>query len=66
MKFVIIGGVAGGAACATRLRRLFETAEITVIEKTSYPSFANCALPYYLGEVVHNRNQLFAVTPQEL
>lgn len=66
MKFVIIGGVAGGAACATRLRRLFEKAEITVIEKTSWPSFANCALPYYLGGVVPHREQLFAVSANEL
>lgn len=66
MKFVIIGGVAGGAACATRLRRLFEKAEIVVIEKTSWPSFANCALPYYLGGVVPHREQLFAVSANEL
>lgn len=66
MRFVIVGGVAGGAACATRLRRLFESAEITVIEKTSWPSFANCALPYYLGGVVPNRELLFAVSASEL
>lgn len=63
MKVVIIGGVAAGAALATRLRRLDEDLDIIVIEKGPYPSFANCALPYYLGGVVASRDDLFAASP---
>ena len=66
MKVVIIGGVAAGAALATRLRRLDEALDITVIEKGPYPSFANCALPYYLGGVVASRDDLFAASPDYL
>ena len=49
MKVVIIGGVAGGASCATRLRRLDESAEIIVIERGENVSYANCGLPYFVG-----------------
>ena len=49
MKTVIIGGVAGGMSAATRLRRLDETAEIVVLERSGHVSFANCGLPYYIG-----------------
>ncbi len=66
MKVVIIGGVAAGAALATRLRRLDESLAITVIEQGPYPSFANCALPYYLGGVVASHDDLFAASPSYL
>ncbi|MCR5537398.1 MAG: FAD-dependent oxidoreductase [Succinivibrio sp.] len=66
MQIVIIGGVAGGMACATRLRRLEETAQITVIEKGAYPSFSNCGLPYYLGGVIPERSGLFAASKEML
>ena len=64
MKVVIIGGVAGGASTAARLRRLDEKAEIIVFEKGNYISYANCGLPYYIGNVITNRNRLFIETPQ--
>lgn len=54
-KVVIIGGVVGGAACAARLRRLDEKAEIVLLEKGPYISFANCGLPYYLSGTVASR-----------
>ena len=63
MKVVIIGGVAGGATAATRLRRLDETAEIVMFERGSYISFANCGLPYYLGGEIKNEASLTIVTP---
>ena len=50
MKVVIIGGVAGGASCAARLRRLDENAEIIMFERGEYISYANCGLPYYIGD----------------
>ncbi len=65
MEVVVIGGVAGGVAFATRLRRVDERAHITVIEKNSSTSFANCALPYYIGGVV-NRNDLIVAPPEFL
>jgi NADPH-dependent 2,4-dienoyl-CoA reductase/sulfur reductase-like enzyme/rhodanese-related sulfurtransferase len=55
---VIVGGVAGGASCATRLRRMDETAEIIVLERGPYASFANCGLPYHIGGVIADENQL--------
>ena len=63
MKIVIVGGVAGGAATAARLRRLDEQAEIVMFEKGAYISYSNCGLPYYIGDVVENREQLFIETP---
>ena len=63
MKYVIIGGVAGGATAAARLRRLSEDSEIVMIEKGKYISYANCGLPYYLGNVIENRSRLFVQTP---
>lgn len=51
MKVIIVGGVAGGASAAARLRRLDEHAEIILLEKGPYISFANCGLPYYMGEI---------------
>ena len=62
MKTVIIGGVAGGAAAATRIRRLDEKAEIILIERSGYISYANCGLPYYLGGVIENRSDLSVQT----
>ena len=50
MKVLIVGGVAGGASCAARLRRLDESAEIIMFERGEYISYANCGLPYYIGE----------------
>lgn len=66
MRVVIVGGVAAGAAMATRLRRLNESLEIIVVEKGDYASFANCALPYYLGGTVADRDALFAASPEYL
>lgn len=64
MKVVIIGGVAGGASAAARLRRLDENAEIVVLERTGYVSYANCGLPYYVGGVIEDRAKLTLQTPQ--
>ncbi len=64
MKVVIVGGVAGGASCAARLRRLDESAEIIMIEKGPYISFANCGLPYHVGGVIDKREKLLLQTPQ--
>ncbi|UCF33265.1 MAG: FAD-dependent oxidoreductase, partial [Phycisphaerales bacterium] len=63
-KFVIVGGVAAGASAATRARRLDEEAEIVVFEKSGHVSFANCGLPYHIGNIIENRNDLILVTPQ--
>ena len=52
MKVVIVGGVAGGATAAARVRRLNEQAEIIVFERSGYISYANCGLPYYIGDVI--------------
>ncbi len=62
MKYVIIGAVAGGASAAARLRRLNEKAEIVIFEKGEYISYANCGLPYYIGNVIKDRNELFVQT----
>jgi len=66
MKVVIVGGVAGGASAATRLRRQLEKAEILLLERGPEVSFANCGLPYYLGGVIENRDQLLVTTPDKL
>ena len=63
MKHVIIGGVAGGATAAARIRRIDEFAEIVLFEKGKYISYANCGLPYYIGGVIENRDRLFLQTP---
>ena len=65
-KVVIVGGVAGGMSAATRLRRLDETAEIVVFEKGDHVSFANCGLPYFVGGVIENRDDLLLQTPDSL
>ena len=64
MKVVIIGGVAGGATAAARLRRLNETAEIVVFERSGYVSYANCGLPYYIGGVIEEPEALALQTPE--
>ena len=64
MKVVIIGGVAGGATAAARLRRLDETAEIVVFERSGYVSYANCGLPYYIGGVIEDQADLTLQTPE--
>ena len=66
MKIVIIGGVAGGASCAARLRRLDESAEITIFERSGYISYSNCGLPYYVGGVIENQDALTLQTPLSL
>lgn len=58
MKVIIVGGVACGASCAARLRRLDEDAEIIILEKTNYISYANCGLPYYIGDIINDKNKL--------
>jgi len=66
MRIVIIGGVAGGMSAATRLRRLNEKAEIIVLEKGPYVSFANCGLPYYVAGEIEERSDLLVQTPESL
>ena len=65
-KVLIVGGVAGGASTATRLRRLDENLEIIIFEKGEYVSFANCGLPYHIGDVIQNRESLLVQTPESL
>ncbi|MCI1786421.1 MAG: FAD-dependent oxidoreductase [Bacteroidales bacterium] len=64
MKHIIIGGVAGGATAAARIRRIDETAEIILLEKGKYISYANCGLPYYIGGTIRDRSRLFVQTPE--
>ncbi len=64
MKIIIIGGVAGGASCAARLRRLLEDSEIILLERGEHISFANCGLPYYIGGEIVAESQLKLQTPQ--
>ncbi len=65
-RIVVIGGVAGGMSAATRLRRLDADAEIIVLEKSGYVSYANCGLPYYVGGVIEEENDLLLQTPASL
>ena len=64
MKYIIIGGVAGGATAAARIRRVDEQAEIVLLEKGDYISYANCGLPYYIGGKIADRDKLFVQTPE--
>ena len=64
MKYIIIGGVAGGATTAARIRRNDESAEMILFEKGKYISYANCGLPYYIGDVITDREKLFLQTPE--
>jgi len=63
-KYIIVGGVAAGMSAAARLRRLDESAEIVVLEKGSHVSYANCGLPYYIGDVITDRDSLLLQTPE--
>lgn len=65
-KVLIVGGVAGGASAAARLRRLDEHAEIIIFERDQYISYANCGLPYYIGEVIKDRNMLIVQTAEDM
>src|SRR5690349_12640266 len=62
-RILIVGGVAGGASCAARARRLDEEAEIIVFERGSHVSFANCGLPYYVGDVIRDESHLLVADP---
>jgi len=64
MKAVIVGGVAGGASAAARIRRLDENAQIIVFERTGFISYANCGLPYYIGGVITDEKSLTLQTPE--
>ena len=64
MKIIIVGGVAGGASCAARLRRLNEKAEILMVERGPYVSYANCGLPYHVGGVIEEESKLLVATEQ--
>ena len=65
-KILVVGGVAGGATAAARLRRLDENAQIIMFEKDNYISFANCGLPYYIGETIKERQRLLVQTPESM
>src|SRR4051794_31732569 len=62
MKVIIVGGVAGGASCAARLRRLDERAEILMVERGPYVSYANCGLPYHVGDVIEDESSLLVAS----
>ena len=66
MKIVVVGGVAAGMSIAARARRLDESAEIVVFERGHHVSFANCGLPYHIGEAIKERDRLMLQTPQSL
>jgi len=66
MKIIVVGGVAGGATAATRLRRLSEKNEIIIFEKGEHVSFANCGLPYHIGGTIPDRDKLLLQTPESL
>ena len=66
MRVIIVGGVAGGASAAARLRRLDEQAEIILFERGHYISFANCGLPYYVGDTIKDRANLLVQTPEKM
>ena len=65
-KTIIIGGVAGGASCAARLRRLDPDREIVILERGRYISYANCGLPYHVGDVIRSRGALLLMTPERM
>lgn len=65
MKIIIVGGVAAGASAAARLRRLDESSEILLLEKGNFISYANCGLPYHLGKVIENREDLLVMSPEK-
>src|SRR4030043_1144862 len=63
-RILIVGGVAGGASCAARARRMSEKAEIILFERGPFVSFANCGLPYYVGDVITDERNLIIATPE--
>ena len=63
-KILIVGGVAGGATAAARIRRLDETAEVIIFERSGFVSYANCGLPYYIGGVIRDKEELTLQTPE--
>ena len=63
-RILIVGGVAGGATCAARIRRLCEECEIIIFEMGSFVSFANCGLPYFIGDVIVEEEKLLVATPE--
>jgi len=63
-RILIVGGVAGGASCAARLRRLDESVEIAVFDRGPYVAFANCGLPYYVGDVIADEGALLIASPE--
>ena len=63
-KIVVVGGIAGGASCAARARRLSEDAAITIFERGSHVSFASCGLPYYVGNIIKEEKDLLVATPE--
>ena len=65
-KIIVVGGVAGGASVAARLRRLSEEDEIIMVERGEYISFANCGLPYYIGDVITERQKLLVQTVERM
>ena len=65
-RVIVVGGVAGGMSAATRLRRLDESAQIIVVEKSGHVSYANCGLPYYVGGVIQDESDLLLQTPERL
>ena len=65
MKVIIVGGGACGASCATRLRRLDESCEITILERTNEVSIANCGLPYYCSNVINDRDRILVSNPKK-
>ncbi|WP_301665234.1 FAD-dependent oxidoreductase [Methanoculleus frigidifontis] len=64
MKVIIVGGVAGGASCAARLRRLDENVEILMVERGPYVSYANCGLPYHVGDVIEKESSLLVANEE--
>src|ERR1035441_2519257 len=63
-RLLIVGGVAGGASCAARVRRLDESAEVTVFDRGPFVSFANCGLPYFVGDVIQDEEKLLVASPE--
>jgi NADPH-dependent 2,4-dienoyl-CoA reductase/sulfur reductase-like enzyme len=63
-RVLIVGGVAGGASCAARLRRLDESVQIAVFDRGPYVAFANCGLPYYVGDVIADERTLLVASPE--
>jgi hypothetical protein len=63
-RILIVGGVAGGASCAARLRRLDESVEIAIFDRGPYVAFANCGLPYYVGDVIADERALLVASPE--